>query len=76
MTEHAEFDIKEVVGTISNKSKKWNKELCIISWFGNEPKYDLREWSRDHSEMKKGVTLSIEELRRLKELVNEMEELK
>lgn len=61
---------------ISTSTSGWNTELNRISWNGNEPKYDLRSWSPDHSKMGKGITLS-EELIALAELLaKEVEFLK
>lgn len=37
------------------------KEVNVISWNGGTPKYDIRDWTPDHSKMGKGVTLSVEE---------------
>ncbi|WP_338448023.1 PC4/YdbC family ssDNA-binding protein [Niallia oryzisoli] len=67
------FEITKTIGTISTSPKGWNKELNLISWSGNEPKYDLRDWARDHSKMGKGVTLTDQELKALKELLNTIE---
>jgi hypothetical protein len=67
------FEIKETVGTLSQSPKGWNKELNLISWNGKEPKYDLRDWAPDHEKMGKGVTLSVEEVRALRDLLNGME---
>ena len=67
------FEIKESVGVLSESSKGWKKELNLISWNDKEPKFDIREWSPDHQKMGKGVTLSREELLRLKEIVKGME---
>ena len=67
------FVIKETVGVIAESAKGWKKELNLISWNGKEAKYDLREWSPDHEKMGKGVTLTIDELKALKELLNNME---
>ncbi|WP_428817868.1 YdbC family protein [Clostridium butyricum] len=67
------FEIKEEVGCISESSKGWKKELNLISWNGKEAKYDLRDWAPEHKKMGKGVTLSNEELKALKELLNSME---
>lgn len=64
------FEIKETLGIISQSPKGWNKELNLISWNGKEPKYDLRDWSSDHSKMGKGVTLTVEEIKALKALLN------
>ena len=46
---------------------KYHKELNLMKWGDNEPKYDLRGWSKDRSEMTKGITLTKEELLILKE---------
>ncbi|MBQ9543401.1 PC4/YdbC family ssDNA-binding protein, partial [Ruminococcus sp.] len=34
------------------------------------PKYDIRDWSPDHTRMAKGVTLTDEELEALKAILN------
>lgn len=67
------FEIKETVGVIAESAKGWKKELNLISWNGKEAKYDLREWSPEHEKMGKGVTLSNDELKALKELLNSIE---
>ncbi|MDU2489162.1 MAG: PC4/YdbC family ssDNA-binding protein [Clostridium celatum] len=67
------YEIKEKVGVIAESSKGWKKELNLISWNGKEAKYDLREWAPDHEKMGKGVTLSGEEVKALKELLNSIE---
>ena len=67
------FEIKEIVGVLSVGSKGWEKQLNLISWNDKEPKYDIREWAPEHSKMGKGVTLSKEELQKLKEILNQMD---
>lgn len=67
------FEIKEEVGVLSESSKGWKKELNLISWNGREAKYDLRDWSSEHEKMGKGVTLSKEELKNLKDILNSMD---
>lgn len=67
------FEIQETVGTISHSPKDWTKELNLISWNGKAPKYDLRDWAPQHEKMGKGVTLTAEELKVLRNLLNEME---
>jgi len=67
------YDIKETTGVLSESSKGWKKELNLISWNEKEAKYDIREWDAEHKKMEKGVTLSVEELMKLKELLNRME---
>lgn len=64
------FEIEKELGKISESSKGWTKELNLISWNGKEAKYDLRDWAPEHVKMGKGITLSIDELKQLKELLN------
>jgi len=72
MTE-IKFEIIENIGVLSESSKGWTKELNLVSWNGRDPKYDIRDWDSDHQKMGKGVTLTEEELMKLKELLGEME---
>ena len=65
------FNIIKTIGIISYK-KNWSKELNIISWNGKERKFDLRNWSENHSKMSKGITLTKDELINLKELLNKV----
>ena len=67
------FEIKETVGVLSESAKGWTKELSLVSWNDKEVKYDIREWSPEHDKMGKGVTLSNEELKKLKEILNNMD---
>ncbi len=64
------FEITKTIGVLSEGSRGWNKELNKISWNGGAPKYDIRDWDENHEKMGKGVTLSEEELRKLKELID------
>jgi hypothetical protein len=67
------YEIVKKIGVLSKAGSGWAKDLNMISWNDREPKYDLRDWSADGTKMGKGVTLSKEELRALKELLNTME---
>ena len=67
------FEIEKEIGSISESSKGWTKELNLISWNGKDSKYDLRDWSPEHEKMGKGVTLSLEELKKLRDLLNGMD---
>ena len=66
------YEIKEKLGTLSESSKGWTKELNLISWNGREAKYDIRDWAPEYEKMGKGVTLSAEELKKLRDILNEM----
>lgn len=64
------FEIKETIGVLSESSKGWAKELNLVSWNDKEPKYDLREWDPAHEKMGKGITLTKEEMVKLRDLLN------
>ncbi|MBU3172491.1 YdbC family protein [Clostridium estertheticum] len=66
------FEIKETKGVLSESSKGWTKELNLISWNDKEEKYDIRDWDSEHKKMGKGVTLSVEDLKKLKDILNGM----
>jgi hypothetical protein len=42
----------------------------MVSWNDRDPKYDLREWSPDHTRMGKGITLTQEDIDALRALLN------
>lgn len=67
------YEIIKTIGVLSKSASGWAKELNLIRWNDREPKYDLRDWSADHTKMGKGVTLSAEELSALRELLNSIE---
>ena len=67
------FEIEKELGSVSESPKGLKKELNLISWNGKEAKYDLREWAPGHEKMGKGVTLSKEELKCLKEILNNID---
>ena len=67
------FEITKSLGVLSESTRGWRKELNLVSWNGREPKYDIREWDPAHEKMGKGVTLTEEELKTLKALLDEFE---
>ena len=64
------YEIINSIGIVSELNGGWKKELNRISWNGGDPKYDLRDWSGDHSKMGKGVTLTEGDLRSLKKIID------
>ncbi|WP_432646599.1 YdbC family protein [Mitsuokella sp.] len=65
------FEIANELGVISERTKGWKLEFNRVMWNGRDPKYDIRTWSPDHEKMGKGITLSEEELRTLKKLLDQ-----
>ena len=63
------FEIKKEIGVLSESAKGWTKELNLVSWNDGAPKYDLRDWAPDHEKMGKGITLTEDEIKKLKELL-------
>ncbi len=66
------YEIKDNFGMLSESAKGWAKELNLVSWNDKEPKYDLREWDPTREKMGKGITLSKEELIKLRDILNNM----
>ena len=67
------FAVTKSLGVLSEGSKGWQKEINLVSWNERKPKFDIRDWGPEHERMGKGVTLSTEELKKLKELLNEID---
>ena len=68
------YEVKEVLGVLDSDSTM-QKELRLISWNGNEPKYDLRNWGTDKDGNEvcgKGITLCSEELYSLYEILKKI----
>lgn len=65
------YEIVEQIAVLStNKKTGWNKELNFVSWSDREPKFDIREWSEDHTNMSKGISLTKDELISLRNILN------
>ena len=65
------YEIKENLAVLSTNKSGWTRELNLVSWNGGEPKYDLRDWNPDHTRMGKGISLTKEELDKLKEILDD-----
>ncbi|MDU5216267.1 MAG: 50S ribosomal protein L31 [Veillonella parvula] len=65
------FEIFKVIGTLSEDKDGWKKQLTCTSWGKYNPKFDLRAWDSEYTSMKKGITLSLEELIALRDILNE-----
>ena len=66
------YEIKKEIGVFSENARGWRKELNLISWNDAAPKYDIRDWAPDHEKMGKGVTLTEDEMSKLKEILERM----
>lgn len=68
------YEITKELGVISEATRGWTRELNLVSWNDREPKYDIRDWSPDHTRMSKGISLTEEEMKKLIELFNSRDE--
>ena len=67
------YEITERIAVLSTNARGWERQLNLISWNGKDPKSDIRDWSPDGTRMGKGISLSEEELKTLKGILDEME---
>ena len=69
----ASYEIKENILSLPKKNDKdvYHTELNVVSWFGKEPKLDIRGWSDDHEKMTKGIRLTDEEFIKIAQAVLE-----
>lgn len=65
MAAEVKFEIVERLVVLKDRKPAWDLELNLVSWNGNEPKYDIREWNEDHTRCGKGITLGLNELKKL-----------
>jgi hypothetical protein len=66
------FEIKKHLGILGEDYRGWTKEVNLVSWNNRKPKIDIRDWDPEHAKMGKGVTLSSEEVVKLKALLDEL----
>ena len=71
MSKDFAFEIKKHLGVIAEYSNGYKKEVNIISWNGNDPKIDIRDWDSEHAKMSRGITLHKEEAEKLLEILKE-----
>lgn len=67
------YEITKELGVLSENAKGWAKEINLVSWNGREPKYDIRDWAKGHEKMGKGVTLTADEVKSLRDILNTLD---
>lgn len=65
------YEIVKEIGVLSESPKGWRKELNLVSYNGNEAKYDLRDWAPNHERIGKGATMTEDEARELLKILSE-----
>lgn len=66
-----EFEISKTYGVISPGD--FQKEVNLISWNGRKEKIDIRGWDDTHTKCTKGIALSMDEARVLRDILNGIE---
>ena len=56
-----QYEIVKKIAALSMSDSGYTKEINLISWNGNEPKYDIRSFSPNHEKCGKGITLTADE---------------
>ena len=56
-----QYEIEKEVAVLSASDSGYTKEINLISWNGNEPKYDIRSFSLNREKCGKGITLTVDE---------------
>lgn len=59
------FKIVKNIGVIAEHSYERSMELNLVSWQEKPAKFDIREWSKNHQRMSRGITFTEEELETL-----------
>jgi hypothetical protein len=73
MDKEISFEIQKQLGVISQTGKGWAKELNLISWNGRPAKFDIRDWSPNREKMGRGIVLTVDEMKALRELLNSID---
>lgn len=66
------YEITQELGILSKAKSGWTRELNLISWNGAVPKFDIRDWAPGHEKMGKGLSLSAEEMERLRIILDKI----
>ena len=68
-------DIRKHLGVVTSTTRgrkegdTWLKEVNLVSWNGNAPKIDIRDWDESHERCGKGITLTESEAREVMEIL-------
>lgn len=66
------FEIVQNIAVLSTDKSGWSRELNLVSYNDAAPKYDIRSWDPQHEKMGKGITLTKDEIVKLKSVLDEL----
>lgn len=58
MASNFKFEILQHLCVLSDKGNNWRREVNLVRWNDGVPKFDIRDWSYDRTQMSKGITLT------------------
>ena len=64
------YEVKEEIGVISEAQTGWTRQVNMISWNKREPKLDIRDWAPEREKAGKGITLTKEEVIKLRDYLH------
>lgn len=64
--------IKKHFGVLKRMENGWTRELNLVEWNNGPAKFDIRDWSPDHTRMSRGITLTAEEIIKLTSILNNL----
>jgi hypothetical protein len=67
------FNVTKPIWKLNRSVNGWQKEVNLVAWNGKKPKLDVREWNADKTKMRRGVTLSKDEVLELKRCLNSID---
>ena len=71
--EQISFNVTKSIWKLNRAVNGWQKEVNLVAWNGKKPKLDVREWNADKTKMRRGVTLSKDEVLELKRCLNSID---
>ena len=65
-------EIVKPIAVLSENERGFTKEINLVSWNGDNPKYDIRNWHHSREKSGKGITLTAEEVHVLMDALKEV----
>lgn len=67
------YEIKYHIADLCSDNNGFIKEINVVKINNREPVYEIRTWNSDHSQMGEGITLTPNEMRKLKRICESMD---
>ena len=65
MAKEINCKITHEIAVLSSNHNGWQLELNEVAWNGGAPKLEVRRWAPNHEKCNRGVTLTVEETKKL-----------